>query len=83
MLANPLYAYATGSAQPQITIDNLRNAVVPYPGFSEIEEMTAQLSSISDMILSLNSENKILAELRDTLLPKLLSGEIDVSNIEI
>lgn len=28
-------------------------------------------------------ESKRLAELRDTLLPKLMSGEIDVSEVEI
>ena len=77
LLANPLYAYATGSAQPQITIDNLRNAVVPYPEFCEIDAITAQLSSISNTVFSLTSENKVLAELRDALLPKLVSGEIE------
>ena len=82
MLANPLYAYATGSAQPQITIDNLRNAVVPYPSFSDIESITAHLSSISSSILSLTAENKALTELRDTLLPKLLSGEIAMFEID-
>ncbi|MBE5713543.1 MAG: restriction endonuclease subunit S, partial [Ruminococcaceae bacterium] len=28
-------------------------------------------------------ENRRLSELRDTLLPKLMSGELDVSNIEL
>lgn len=79
--ANPLFAYATGSAQPQITIDNLRNVSVPYPNYCEIADITEQLSVISDMVLSLNSENKILAELRDSLLPRLMSGNLDVSDL--
>lgn len=33
--------------------------------------------------LQLKKENQYLSSLRDTLLPKLMSGEIDVSNIEL
>lgn len=36
-----------------------------------------------EMILSNQKENIKLANLRDTLLPKLMSGELDVSNIEL
>lgn len=32
---------------------------------------------------NLVEENKRLVELRDTLLPKLMSGELDVSTIDI
>ena len=32
---------------------------------------------------ALEIENKKLAELRDTLLPKLMSGELDVSDLDI
>ena len=31
----------------------------------------------------LEAENQRLAQLRDTLLPKLMSGEIDVSEVEV
>lgn len=36
-----------------------------------------------EKILTLKKENVVLAQIRDTLLPKLMSGEIDVSNITI
>ena len=35
------------------------------------------------MIIANRLENKRLAKLRDTLLPKLMNGEIDVSAVEI
>lgn len=40
-------------------------------------------SPMINQIVSNSFENKRLSILRDTLLPKLMSGEIDVSNIEI
>jgi type I restriction enzyme S subunit len=35
------------------------------------------------LYFSKNRENKTLEKLRDSLLPKLMSGELDVSNIDI
>ncbi len=34
-------------------------------------------------IINLKQQNSLLSQTRDTLLPKLMSGEIDVSNIKI
>lgn len=36
-----------------------------------------------DLILVYQKRNKILRETRDLLLPKLISGELDVSDLEI
>lgn len=44
------------------------------------EELTAPMFSL--IIKNLN-ENDRLTRIRDTLLPKLMSGELDVSNIEL
>ena len=41
------------------------------------------LDSIFDKQLSIKAENERLTKLRDTLLPELLNGKIDVSNIDI
>lgn len=35
------------------------------------------------LIVANQTESKLLAELRDTLLPKFMSGEIDVSSVTI
>lgn len=81
--ANPLYSYATGSAQPQITIDNIRNVPVPCPKYDEISELCSTLKSISAAYYENIVENNKFATLRDTLLPKLMSGELDVSDIDL
>ena len=82
-MLHQLYDYATGSAQPQITIDGLRHLTVPYPPFDLIKTLTNQLKAISDCIYSNEIENQALSRLRDTLLPKLMSGEIDVSKVDL
>jgi len=51
------------------------------------EEVNNAFSEITlpmfEIIINNQLENQRLAQLRDTLLPKLMSGELDVSNIEI
>lgn len=80
---NQLHSYATGSAQPQITIDNLKTVEVPYPNYEVISDINAYFTSISDKIYENICENEKLAAIRDALLPKLMSSEIDVSNVDI
>ena len=82
-LLNQLHSYATGSAQPQITIDNLKTVEVPYPNYEVISDIDAYFTSISNKIYENICENEKLASLRDTLLPRLMKGEIDVSNVDI
>lgn len=81
LLKNPLYSYATGSAQPQITIDNIKDVQVPYPDYDSIQSLTEQLSYYADMHYHNICENERLASIRDALLPKLMSGELDVSEL--
>ena len=80
---NQLHSYATGSAQPQITIDNIKTVEIPYPNFEEIEQLSLLLKILSTAVYQNIGENTRLAQLRDILLPKLMSGEIDVSNVDI
>ena len=51
------------------------------------DEIYSNFSLVIDPLINiirvLKEENKKLAEIRDALLPKLMSGEIDVSNIKI
>ncbi|MDU5960973.1 MAG: restriction endonuclease subunit S [Finegoldia magna] len=57
----------------KIAVPNDINDLMILKNFNEIEVL----------ISNLNSQNTKLAELRDALLPKLMAGEIDVSNIKI
>jgi len=70
--------HVSGSAQPQITIDGLYNAAFLLPDKKTIFEF----SSIADSLEAKQEQNQTqihtLEKLRDTLLPKLMSGEVRV-----
>ena len=53
------------------------------PSKEEINELKSQLDSLFAAIAHNEEESKTLEELRNTLLPKLMSGEIYVSQIEL
>ena len=53
------------------------------PADDELAEFHAFAEPVFAMIKANQRENARLAELRDSLLPRLMSGEIDVSNIDI
>lgn len=78
-LENEFYNYATGSAQPQITIANLANANILIPQRDLMNMFSLIRNSIDHEVLSLFNENNKLVAIRDALLPKLMSGEIRVS----
>ena len=71
------------SAYPSIKSSDLEQLEIPMPTKDEIEEIKLQLDSLFAAIAHNEYESKMLEELRDTLLPKLMSGEIDVSQIEL
>lgn len=63
--------------------DELSKAEVLIPNESDYKRIETLLQPIYDLIIVNRIENKKFAEIRDALLPKLMSGELDVSNIEI
>lgn len=77
-LYKQFFEYATGSAQPQITINNLSNVKIIVPNRDIIKKFSNIINSIDRMILNNNIEIKKLIDTREFLLPKLMSGEIRV-----
>lgn len=56
---------------------------ITLPDSSTLDSFDALTSSMMMQIVSNSFENKRLAAMRDTLLPKLMSGEIDVSSVQL
>ena len=59
----------------------LRALPIYLPTEKEINEIETELKSLDAMIRNNDDEIRLLEQLRDTLLPKLMAGEIDVSEI--
>ncbi|WP_444442053.1 restriction endonuclease subunit S [Pseudoruminococcus massiliensis] len=62
--------------------DELSKAEVLIPNEADYNRIGALLQPIYEMIISNRIENKKLAATRDTLLPKLMNGEIDMSEVD-
>ena len=73
----------TGAVQPKISQANLNKVPVVIPSIAELQAFDSVIQPIFAQIRSLRAENDRLATIRDTLLPKLMSGELDVSDITI
>ena len=72
-----------GSAQPNISASDIMSIPCVIPSQDAINDFNNTLQPLFDLIISNQRENHHLSELRNALLPKLMSGELDVSNIEI
>jgi len=62
--------------------EDLQKAEVIIPSISDMKKLDDILNSIIELIIAKRIENRKLVNIRDTLLPKLMSGEIDVDNIQ-
>lgn len=74
----------TGSTgQTELPRDHVKAIRLVLPSDAELEKFNAVAQPAVELIVANQKESKRLAELRDTLLPKLMSGEIDVSSVAI
>lgn len=72
-----------GAVQLKLPIKNIQSIAVPLLCDEELLPLNETLSAIFSQISANIVEMKQLADIRDTLLPELMSGELDVSNIEV
>ena len=73
----------TGSAQPQITVSTLEKYQLPIPAQELLESFSVFAQPFKNLYRKNREENERLASIRDMLLPQLMSGELDVSEIDL
>ena len=73
----------TGAVQPKISQTNLKKLPVIIPSEKDLKKFDVIVQPIFAQIRNLRAENNKLSVIRDSLLPKLMSDEIDVSNINL
>lgn len=71
-----------GSAVPSMTTEILNNMKLVFPSSIFLEKYNSAASSLFIKIKKNDIESRRLAELRDTLLPRLMSGELKVNDLE-
>ena len=80
-----LLSYANQTGVPSIAqpASNLKKITLPVPPIQIQEEWAKLVRPIISLYQRNRLEVRALANLRDALLPKLMSGDVDVSNIDI
>ncbi len=73
----------TGAVQPKISQTSLNKVSVVIPSAEELKAFDEIIQPLFVQIRNLRAENNNLISTRDTLLPKLMSGELDVSNVDL
>ena len=71
----------TGAVQPKISQANLNKVPVIIPSEAELRAFDAIIQPVFAQIRNLRAENDKLAAIRGTLLPRLMSGVLDVSDL--
>ena len=71
-----------GSAVPSMTTDILNNMQILIPCVDVLKHFNSLVSALYDQIRHNEQESRRLGELRDTLLPRLMSGELKVNDIK-
>ena len=78
-----MVAGSKGTKMPRGDKQQIMTYPVVLPAESELEEFNAIAFPVLGQLNSNKAENKRLSALRDALLPKLMSGELDVSDIDL
>jgi type I restriction enzyme S subunit len=73
-------AASEGTRMPRTSWKDLAAVEIPWPGESEALDFSVKVNSVRGAVVSKLTENNTLAELRDTLLPELMSGRLRVKD---
>ena len=72
-----------GTGQPLMTQEILNAIPIKYPVEEKISAFIETCSPIHKMISGNRQQNESLASIRDSMFPKLMSGEMDVSELNL
>jgi len=75
-------AMVEGTRMPRTSWSDLAACQIPWPGNAEAQEMSRVIQSLGIRASAGYAESRQLAQLRDTLLPHLMSGRITVRQAE-
>lgn len=76
-------AAAKATTMGHIKRGDLEKAVVWIPPKDQYIVMEQQIAPLYELVIKLRMENKSLELLRDTITPKLISGQMDISEINL
>lgn len=76
-------ATSNGTKMPRANTDLLLRYPIPEPPSSLAMEFEKRVESMSGLRGNLSQQNRVLRDARDLLLPRLVSGELDMSELDL
>lgn len=75
--------YVSGSALPRIILKDFKKMELMIPAHSVMDKFESIISPIYKNIKNLDASNEKLSSLKEMLLPRLISGNLSVENLDI
>jgi type I restriction enzyme S subunit len=80
---NQVLNIAGGAAQPNISANQILSIETIVPSDTILKDFSQMATSITNSVINLQNQNRLLKEARDILLPRLMSGMVDVEELKI
>jgi type I restriction enzyme S subunit len=80
---NAIKSMIGASGRQRVQKECFDNFLFPHPPKNILRQFTKLVNPIFQEVYKLNEQRNVLLEIRDLLIPKLISGEIDVTNLDI
>ena len=80
---NQLHITGTGTTQQQLTVPDFKKTEILIPTKEIMSSFINTIVPFFEQIWKNQSENQKLSSLRNTILPKLIFGKIDISDINL
>ena len=75
--------HGTGTTQQQLTVPDFRKTEILIPSEADIREFSETVDPLFQQVWANQEENEKLADVRNALLPRLISGELDISDLDL
>ena len=82
LLNQDLTTLTSGSAQPQMTIANMNPVQILVPDVDVLNAYSSFSASIYKSVFESEKTTETLTNIRDSLLPKLISGELALDDLQ-
>lgn len=80
---NAIKSMVGSDGRQRVKVECFEKSLINYPGKKKVKVFEKNFDSVFKLIQNFQKQNQLLKEARDILLPRLMSGMIDVDGLEV